>query len=139
MSVKVKVNINTAKILKSRGLGTSNEARIYLASQVKNFCDPYVPMQTGTLKNSAVIAGDGSSITYQGPYAHYQYEGKVYGPNYTNGERFWSGKAPKAPTGEKLTYNGGPMRGPQWDKRMLADKSKDLERSMDAYIKQKSK
>lgn len=135
--MSVKVDINKAEILKRLGLGGTNKVQKYLASQVKNFCDPYVPMQTGTLKNSAVIAGDGSSITYQGPYAHYQYEGKVYGPNYTNGERFWSGKAPKAPTGEKLTYHGAPMRGPQWDKRMLADKSQDLERSLDAYIKKR--
>lgn len=135
MSVKVKIDIPTAKILKSRGLGSDTGARKYLASEVKRFCEPYVPMQQGTLARGAVIAADGSSLVYQGPYAHYQYEGKVYGPNYTNGERFWSGKAPKAPTGKKLTYHGAPMRGPQWDKRMLADKSQDLERSLDAYIK----
>jgi hypothetical protein len=137
MSVKVKIYIPTAKILKARGLGSDAGARKYLASEVKRFCEPYVPMQQGNLARDAVIAADGSSLTYQGPYAHYQYEGKVYGPNYTNGEIFWSGKAPKTPTGEKLTYHGAPMRGPQWDKRMMADKSKDLERSIEAYIKKR--
>ena len=133
--MSIKIDLPKAEILKRLGLGGTNKVQKYIASQVKRLCDPYVPMQQGALKNNATIAGDGSSIVYTQPYAHYQYEGKVYGPNYTNGERFWSGKAPKTPTGENLTYHGGPMRGPQWEKRMLADKSKDLERSVEAYIK----
>lgn len=124
--MSVKIDINPAKILKSRGLGSNTGARKYLASEVKRFCDPYVPMQQGMLKNQAIIASDGSQLVYTQPYAHYQYYGKVMG-----------GRAPKHYTGDDLTYHGAPMRGPQWDKRMLADKSGDLERSMDAYIKNK--
>lgn len=123
-TMSVKVDINTAKILKARGLGSDTGARKYLASEVKRFCDPYVPMQQGFLKNNATIAGDGSYIIYTQPYAHYQYYGEVM-----------AGRAPKHYTGEKLTYHGAPMRGKQWDKRMLADKSKDLEKSIDAFIK----
>ena len=135
--MKVKVDISPAKILASRGLGGDKAAQKYLASEVKRLCEPYVPFQQGTLARSAVIAADGSQLVYPGPYAHYQYEGKVYGPNYTNGEIFWSGKAPKKPTGEKLTYSGGPMRGPQWDKRMLADKSREIERNLETFIKKR--
>ena len=124
MSVNIKVDIPTAKILKSRGLGSDTGARRFLASEVKRFCDPYVPMQQGLLKNQAVIASDGSQLIYTQPYAHYQYYGKVM-----------AGRAPKHYTGDDLTYHGAPMRGPNWDKRMLADKSQDLERSLDAYIK----
>lgn len=126
MSVKVKVDIPTAKILKSRGLGSDTGARKYLASEVKRLCDPYVPMQQGDLKNRATIAADGSQLVYTQPYAHYQYHGKVM-----------AGRAPKHYTGDDLTYHGAPMRGPQWDKRMLADKSQDLEKSLDAYIKKR--
>ena len=126
MSVKVKVDINTAKILKARGLGSDTGARKYIASEVKRLCDPYVPMQQGTLKNNATIAADGSQLVYTQPYAHYQYYGEVM-----------AGRAPKQYTGDKLTYHGAPMRGAQWEKRMLADKSKDLESSIEAYIKNK--
>lgn len=126
MSVKVKVDIPTAKILKSRGLGSDTGARKYLASEVKRLSDPYVPMQQGALKNLVTIAADGSQLIYTQPYAHYQYYGKVM-----------AGRAPKHYTGDDLTYHGAPMRGPQWDKRMLADKSKDLENSLDAYIKKR--
>ena len=116
--MKVKVDISPAKILAKRGLGGDKAAQKYLASEVKRLSDPYVPFQQGMLKNRVTIAGDGSYLVYTQPYAHYQYEGVVYGPNYTNGDIFWSGDAPKKPTGKKLTYNGGPMRGPHWDKRM---------------------
>lgn len=143
MKVKVKVDINPAQILESRGLGASRAARRYLASEVKRFCDPYVPFAQGTLKNSAIIAGDGSTITYPGPYAHYQYEGKAMGPNIPiiqGGQLtgFFS-RSPKRYTGADLQYHGAPMRGPQWDKRMLADKSEELAQSLANYVGGRSK
>lgn len=133
--MRVTINIDAKKILSERGLGSSDKVQKYLASEVVRLSDKYVPMQQGMLKNQTQVASDGSQIVYTQPYAHYQWEGKVYGPNYTNGERFWSGKAPKKPTGKKLTYNGAPMRGPRWTERMLADKREELERNIEAYIK----
>lgn len=123
VKVKVTVDLNTAKIMKARGLGGDNRAQIYLASEVKRLCDPYVPMQQGHLKNLAVVASDGSSLTYTQPYAHYQYKGEVM-----------AGRAPKHYTGDKLTYNGAPMRGPQWDKRMMADKGEELVANLAKYV-----
>ena len=121
--MKITVDINTARILKERGLGGDNRAQVYLASEVKRLCDPYVPMQSGTLKNTAVIAPDGSSLTYVQPYAHYQYAGNVL-----------VGRAPKRPNGASLTYSGGGFRGPQWDKRMMADKSRELVDNLERFI-----
>ena len=121
--MKIKVDIDTAKIMKSRGLGGDHRARVFLASEVKRLSDPYVPMQQGLLKNHAVVAPNGSTLTYTQPYAHYQYYGEVM-----------AGRAPKKYTGKDLTYHGGPMRGPRWEKRMLADKSDDLVKNLKAYI-----
>lgn len=126
--MKVKTDINPASILKARGLGKSTKARVYLANQVAKLSDPYVPLQTGTLKNSRRISGDGSTITYPGPYAHYQYVGKVMG-----------GRAPKQYTGEDINYHGGPMRGREWDKRMLADRKDDLIKGFAKYTGGKPK
>lgn len=123
MSVTIKVDIPKAKILKSLGLGGTNKVQKHLASEVNRFSDPYVPMQQRLLKK-ATIAADGSSITYTQPYAHYHFYGEVM-----------AGRAPKHYTGRKLTYHGAPMRGSQWTQRMLADKSQDIERSVEAYIK----
>lgn len=125
MKVSVQVDVNTKKILDRRGLGGDYRAQKFLASEVARFCDPYVPMQQGFLKNQYQISSTGDSLTYVAPYAHYQYYGQVM-----------AGRAPKHYTGDKLTYNGAPMRGAQWEKRMLADKSQDLTNSLEAYIKQ---
>ena len=68
-------------------------------------------------------AGHGSMLIYSQPYAHYQYHGKVM-----------AGRAPKHYTGSALTYHGAPMRGSEWEKRMLADHAGDLEKDCAAYI-----
>lgn len=121
--VRITVDINTAKIMRARGLGGDHRAQVFLASEVKRLCDPYVPMQQGNLKSLAVVASDGSTLTYTQPYAHYQYKGEVM-----------AGRAPKQYTGAKLTYHGGPMRGPQWDKRMMADKRDELVKNVENFV-----
>lgn len=120
MNVNVDIDINTAKIIKSRGL--DGPAQKFLASEVARLCDKYVPMQQGMLKNQRTIASDGSSITYTQPYAHYQYYGQVM-----------AGRAPKHYTGDSLHYSGA-MRGDHWDKRMMADKRGELTKSVAAYV-----
>ena len=125
---------NAAETMRRMGLGGDKRAQIYLASQIKTHADKYTPMQHGDLIRSGKIADDGSAITYTAPYAHYMWKGETMGPNYTNGEQFWSGNAPKQYTGGKLTYHGGPMRGPHWVERMMADKADDIGRDLKTYI-----
>jgi len=49
--------------------------------ELKQFVEPYVPMSKGggDLRKSAEVKPSG--VVYESPYAHYQYEGEVYGPN----------------------------------------------------------
>ena len=122
--MRVTVDIDTAKIMRRRGMGGDHGAQKFLASEAVRLMDAYVPMQQGMLKNQRTIAADGSSVIYTQPYAHYQYHGEVM-----------AGRAPKHYTGEQLDHHGAPMRGPQWDKRMLADKSKELESNLAAYVR----
>ena len=103
--------------------------RKQIANKIVELAAPYTPFQQGIL-SKPIISSDGSKIIYPQPYAHYQYEGIVRGPNYTNGDRFWSGNAPKQPTGAKLTYSGAPMRGAKWIERMLIDKHQDIEKDI---------
>ena len=126
--MKVRTNIRPDAILRARGLGDSDRARVFLANEVARLSDPYVPMQQGTLKNTRQIAGDGRSITYLQPYAHYQYKGEVM-----------AGRVPKHYTGKPLTCHGAPMRGREWDKRMLADRRDDLVQSVAGYVGGKPK
>ena len=122
--MKIKIDINTSKIMAAHGMGSSSKAQKFLASEVVRLSDPYVPMQQGMLKNQRTIASDGSQIVYTQPYAHYQYYGQVM-----------AGRAPKKYTGDKLTYNGAPMRGARWTERMLPDKKHEIESNVEAYIR----
>lgn len=125
--VKIHVDASTRKILRERGLGGSNRAALYAASRFIHHCDPYVPMASGTLKNTAYVEGaktGGVEVVYNQPYAHYQYYGEAM-----------AGRAPKQYTGVALSYNGAPMRGANWDKRMMADRGGDLTREVARYVK----
>jgi len=144
LQVRIKPDIDTAKILKSRGLGASHDATVHIAGVIRQLCDPYVPMDQGTLKNTAQVidAAGEVYILYGQPYAHYQYTGEVYGPNIpirdkATGEVIGWYSNPhiqKQPTGRELTYSGAPMRGKQWDKRMMADRGDDVRRALARYV-----
>lgn len=125
MKITVKALVDPKAILDRKGLGPDNRLRKYLAARVKAHCDPYVPMKAGVLKNTAAISPDGSELTYSTPYAHYQYVGKAM-----------AGRAPKHYTGRMLKHKGAPMRGPHWEKRMVADKRGVLEEEIAAFINQ---
>ncbi len=101
------------KMLKKRGLEPNGKVQQVLAHEVARNCDPYVPMQEGILKNTRIVENDG--VIYQGPYARYQYHGKLM-----------IGRAPKKLTDKDLTYHGAPQRGPFWDKRMWKDKGNGI-------------
>lgn len=113
-------NINYAKILKAHGLGSDNRARIFLANEVARLSDPYVPMQSGQLKNTRIVAPDGRYIKYIQPYSQVQYRGITA-------------------SGRPFRYNGAPMRGSQWDKRMMADRGQDVVRGLAKFVGGKPK
>ena len=138
MKFNVIVKMDPEKILEARGLGPDHRAAVAIASTVRRFCDPYVPMQQGILKNTATVgpSAEGAYILYGMPYAHYQYTGIVYGPNVLtkDGWRSMAPKGGKRPTDRALTYNQAPMRGKEWDKRMMADRKDDLLKAISVII-----
>ena len=90
------------------------------------------------MKNMYTIKSDGSEIVYRGPYAHFQYVGEVMVGTKTGSPWAQSGE-PKKGTGRDLKYHGGPMRGKQWDKRMLAEKKDEIVRKLANIVGGKAK
>lgn len=90
---------DTAALLSGRGLEDGGRAQQALDGAAVSFCEPYVPLKTGALMNSARASLPGSGeICYSVPYARAQYyEGRENG-----------------------------MRGPMWFERMKADRLGDL-------------
>lgn len=115
-----KTDINYAKILKARGLGSSDRARVFLANEVARQSDPYVPFRNGPLKNTRIIAKDGRTITYPMPYAGVHYRGL-------------------SKYGKTIRNVGAPMRGKEWDKRMMADHGQEVADSLAKFVGGKAK
>lgn len=97
MPTKIKINIDpTDKIKLKRNLGNNGAAQKLFTSEVARLSDPYVPMDTGTLKNTREVSAN--SIKYITPYARKQ----------------WN------------ENKGKGLRGKLWCLRMWADRGKEI-------------
>lgn len=74
--MKITVKMKPANtIIKRLGLQENGKATKYLRDEVDRLSDPYVPMRSGTLKNTKTHPSN-HEIKYVMPYAHYMYMGK---------------------------------------------------------------
>ena len=105
MAVSIELKLDPMTKLKARR-HLDDTGRRKVASEVKRLCDPYVPYKDGPLKNSAQVLTDG--VLYVQPYAAKQY--------YENSG--WQ-----------------TPRGAYWDKRMMADHSKDVETDVAVFLR----
>ncbi len=123
MNIKITSSFDVQKILDRRGMGKDHRLRKYLAARVRLRCMPYTPRAQGTLSNTSQITSSGDAVVWNQPHAHYQYYGEVM-----------AGRAPKHYTGKALKHHGAPMRGPHWDRRMMAEHREDVEKDVAAYL-----
>lgn len=98
------------------------DAQKLLNLAVRTDCEPLVPLLNGQLRRSANFPEGvyGGVLEYNTPYAHYLYQGQVYGPNIPIKDSdgnitgwFSSPGQAKHPTGKKLRYHE-PGTGPEW-------------------------
>lgn len=123
-------------VIKRHGLENGGRVTKFMASEVARLCDPYVPVQSGSMKNRRFIGDD--YVRYPGPYAHFQYVGKVMIGSRSNSPWARHGE-PKVYTNRSLTYNGAPTRGPEWDKRMMIERGSELVNNVAKYAGGKPK
>lgn len=120
---------------------------LFLTNSAKRLMDPYVPADNLVLAQNVDVYAKGSHgyVHYLSPYAHYQYEGKLYvDPKtkkgaFTDGEgRFWSRPGvSKVPSETNLKYSHfrHPFATSHWDKAMLAVRKGELVKSYQDYLK----
>ncbi len=96
---------DTDQLLHDHGMDEGGIVQNYVDNEVIRLCDPYVPMLSGTLKNSAKTASDigGGVVRYKTPYARHQY--------YTQFRNY---------------SNQSGLRGSKWFERMKADHLGDI-------------
>lgn len=122
MRVNTRIELdNINRILARRGLEARGQAQRYVDSEVLRQSAPYMPHQSGMLRDSGIHGTDIGSgkVVWNSPYAKFLYYGKVmigiesHSPWAKSGER-------KVTTSRNLTYHGAPKRGAFWFERMKA-------------------
>ena len=97
---------------------------LYAALEYHNLYKKYVPYKEGILQNTVNITP--WQIIHTQPYAHYQYMGKVYGPNipmFSGGAIVGFRSIPKSekhPTGKSLTYRN-PTATAHWNENVSGE------------------
>lgn len=129
-------DIQKQQIIDKYGLDGGRTQKV-IDSAFMGYMEPYMPADSYSMINnmhSSTKVGAGE-ININVPYAHYQHEGELYVDPITgkgafydeNNGRFWSRpKVKKVPSGKKLNYYGGALRGDHFVERMLADHFEDI-------------
>lgn len=104
--INIKIEMDAAQKIVSRlGMQKGGQVQRFFTNEVARLCDPYIPMDTGTLKNTKKVTAE--YVHYLSPYARRQY--------YTN--------------------KGKGLRGKYWDKRMWADRGNEIISSVQKYAR----
>ena len=121
------------------GINPGGRVQRFFTDTCKKHMDKYVPLgDTGLLRQN--VRTTVNTITYESPYAHYQYIGKLYvmdngkGAYYDPDYGFWSkpGVA-KTPTEKNLNYHT-PGTGSYWDERMWSAEKNDVIKEVQEYV-----
>lgn len=136
----VETNLRTRELLSRL---ESPEVWQYAASEWHRLYRQYVPFREGLLYSTVNITAEKNSaqIEHTVPYAHYMYEGVVYGPSVPIMQGgvptgFFSPQIPKRNTGRELAYStlysGKATR--HWDEAAMPTQLPLLEQSVADYI-----
>lgn len=141
MSLRVDIDWSALEDMLYAKANPDERLRLYAHQRLAAYCEPYVPMETGMLNSLRIITPD--YIEYAAPYAHYQYEGEIYGPNIPIRSEdgsiigyFSPPGQPKRPTGRSLTYSKEvhPLATDHWDAAAMAARKDDLLEDIARYI-----
>lgn len=117
----------------------------FVASEWSRYFDKYVPMREGTLAQNISI--EPYQVTYNSPYAHYQWEGKLYvdpithkGAFYDPDYGFWSRPGvTKIPTDTPLNYSKeqNPLATSHWEVPAYNAFKDTVAKAVTNYLKRK--
>lgn len=109
------VKLQPTSVIKSRlGIEPNGRVQKFFTNTCYKHMDKYVPMDKGDLRANVNVKTD--SITYESPYARYQYYGMR-----DDGTRV-------------VKRYTTPGTGPYWDKRMVSAEMKDVVNEVQDYI-----
>ena len=131
MSVKFKP---TKTIIFDLGIEKNGRVQSFLANTLTRYMSQYVPKGSTKALVTRVTTLP-STITYEMPYAHYIYIGKLYVDPLTRSS--WARKGvKKVPTTKDLDIKNG-FR--YWDRQTLAINRRDIEREVQKFARRNVK
>lgn len=122
--VRVKMKpVNT--ILTRMGVKPDGDVQMFVTNIVNRRITRYMPFRSGALSTKLKHIKSATEIEVLGPYARYQYYGKVM-----------EGPAPKAVTDRDLKYDKtkNPLAGPFWDRRLIANEGAQIAGEVRRYV-----
>ena len=131
MSTRIKVEMKPVNRIVSRlGVDPHGDVQMQLTRIINKRITRYMPFRSGALATKLKIIKSPTEIEIMGPYARYQYYGKVM-----------VGPPPKTVTGIDLNYdpNKNPDAGPFWDQRMMAAEGAVIASEIQTYVNRRKK
>lgn len=109
------VKIQPTSIIKTHlGIEPNGKVQRFLTENCYKHMDKYVPYDIGNLRT--IVDIQPNSITYESPYAKYQYYGV------------------REDGSHQVSHYTTPGTGPYWDKRMWSAESHDVIKEVQNYI-----
>lgn len=136
--IEVKVEIDPSQLqTRLENLINDDETMYQLHDALARFCNPYVPMDTGTLAQTTQITPE--HVRYTQPYAHYQYMGELYLA--ANGSSWAKKDEHKYPSGKPLHYSkeAHELASKEWDKAMLSDRREEFTQEVMRILVERAK
>ena len=109
-----KVMLPTRKIVKKLGLEPNGPVQAFFTDTCYRYMDKYVPMDEGNLRT--IVSIETSSITYEMPYARYQYYGI------------------REDGTHKVKHYTTPGTSSYWDKRMWSAEGNDVIKEVQRFV-----
>ena len=145
ISLRVKIDLaSTQQMIKNLGLNAIGDVQKFVTHNINRRMTKYMPFRTGVLATKLKHVASPTTILVLGPYAKYQYYGKVMvnsvtgkGPGYIEdvGYRYRKGTILKV-TERDLEYSTrkNAMAGPFWDRRLMEFEGEVIAAETQAYI-----
>lgn len=147
MRTTVKVNMQpVGRIITRLGVNKNGDVQHFVTATVNRRLTRYMPYRSGALATKLKFVSGPSEITVLGPYARYQYYGKVMVDPVTKAAGFqdadgqWKSRrgVAKVLTDRDLDYSlsrqKNPRAGPFWDKRMMTAEGAQIAMEIQAYV-----
>ena len=106
----IDVTIDLSGATRKTSQASERKAQLEIANQALLDMEPYVPLLHGPLRSSGHVAGNGSQIIYNTPYARAQF----YGGAYNKYRSFTFSKYTTAGTGKRWDLKATALYGSRW-------------------------